>query len=126
MPTTASTRTRERRRRGFWLLRQCGLQADVRPINLFLLLKIYIDTLDLYYITGERFVSKYRSIVTGSGPASSEPPRTPLFGGTPLSDGVFDVEEERHLPIALRVIRWAALGWAVYILGREAYFFFSR
>lgn len=49
-----------------------------------------------------------------------------MFGGTPLSDGNFDIEEERELPIVLRVIRWAALAWAIFILGREAYIFLSR
>lgn len=76
--------------------------------------------------TGDRFISKYRSFVSGGSSAAEPEPRTPLFGGTPLSDGVFDIEEERDLPVVLRVIRWGALGWAVYILGREAYFFVLR
>ena len=70
-------------------------------------------------------MSTYRSVVN----ASYEPRnagRPPLFGGTPLSEGDLTVEDDRHLPIVLRVIRWSALLWAVFILGREIYFFISR
>ncbi|KAI5120823.1 hypothetical protein M0805_003219 [Coniferiporia weirii] len=69
------------------------------------------------------FLARYRSVVN----ASYEPEeRAPLFGGTPLSDGNFAIEEEHHLPVTLRVIRWSALAWAAFILGRELYFLLSR
>ncbi|KAL5482949.1 hypothetical protein ACEPAI_9544 [Sanghuangporus weigelae] len=73
----------------------------------------------------KRFFSTYHSVVN----ASYEPrdaDRTPLFGGTPLTDGDFSIEEEHHLPVALRVIRWTALAWAAFIFGRELYFVLSR
>ncbi|EJC99001.1 uncharacterized protein FOMMEDRAFT_161215 [Fomitiporia mediterranea MF3/22] len=73
----------------------------------------------------DTFMATYHSMTN----ASYEPydtSRPPLFGGTPLSDGDFSVEEDRRLPIALRVIRWFALAWSVFILGRELYFFVAR
>ena len=75
--------------------------------------------------SGDTFLSTYRSIVN----ASYEPRdagRAPLFGGTPLTEGDFTIEEDRHLPIALQVIRWGALAWAAFILGRELYFIMTR
>ncbi|KAH8113512.1 hypothetical protein DFH11DRAFT_1689341 [Phellopilus nigrolimitatus] len=71
------------------------------------------------------FVSRYRSVVNATYEPESRP-RPPLFGGTPLSDGNLAIEEERHLPAVLRVIRWSALVWAGYIIGRELYFVLSR
>ncbi|KAL5501288.1 hypothetical protein ACEPAH_8548 [Sanghuangporus vaninii] len=71
------------------------------------------------------FFSTYHSVVNASY-EPREAGHTPLFGGTPLTDGDFSIEEEHHLPVALRVIRWTALAWAVFILGRELYFVLSR
>ncbi|PAV17403.1 hypothetical protein PNOK_0746700 [Pyrrhoderma noxium] len=72
------------------------------------------------------FISKYHAIVNASYNQSSRSTRPLLFGGTPLSSGDFRVEEERHLPVALRIIRWCALSWACLIIGRELVFFFLQ
>ena len=74
---------------------------------------------------GDAWIARYRSITsrTYEPPPS---PRPPLFGGTPLTEGDFRIEEERHLPIALKVVRWSALAWAVFILFREWYHVLER
>lgn len=69
------------------------------------------------------FVTRYRAIVTATYEQPSGSTQTQLFGGTPLSNGDFRIEEEQHLPVVLRVIRWSALIWAIYIIGRELYYF---
>jgi len=66
------------------------------------------------------FRATYRSITTTPSTGASAP--RPEFGGTPLSAGNFFVEEDRGMHIVLRVIRWVALAFAVFILGREFYF----
>ncbi|TDL17733.1 hypothetical protein BD410DRAFT_729606 [Rickenella mellea] len=65
------------------------------------------------------FIARYRAIMSRG---YSPPPQGPsLFGGTPLTDGDFRLEEERELSLTFRIIRWCALAWATYILGREVY-----
>lgn len=67
----------------------------------------------------DAFIARYRSIVN----ATYDPPR-PAFGGTPLTEGNFAIEEETELHIGLRIVRWSMMAWAVFILGREWYHHF--
>ena len=98
-----------------------------KSINIFLMPHTHIILLiSIMDITGDVFISKYHAIVNASYNQPSRSTRPLLFGGTPLSSGDFRVEEERHLPVALRVIRWCALSWACFIIGRELVFFFLQ